>query len=51
VAMNYLNTTDDGLASSPFNQLTVSNVANSTFDTRVRGMVALLLSLQRFNEQ
>src|SRR4051812_47368742 len=51
VAMNYLNTSDDGLSSSPFNQLSVSNVANSTYDTRVRGMVAMLLSLQRFNEQ
>ena len=51
VAMNFLNTNDAGTAPSLFNGLTPSNVANQPYDTRVRGMVALLLSLQRFNEQ
>ncbi len=50
-AMNYLNTDDSGANSSPFNLLTPSNVANNIYDTRVRGMVAMLMSLQRFNEQ
>jgi len=50
LAVDFLNTGDDG-APSAFNLLTPSNVANQPYDTRVRGMVALLLSLQRFNEQ
>lgn len=50
LAVEFLNTGDDG-APSLFNLLTPSNVANQPYDTRVRGMVALLLSLQRFNEQ
>ncbi len=51
IAMNYLNTDDTGANSSPFNLLTPSNVANNIYDTRVRGMVAMLMTLQRFNEQ
>jgi uncharacterized protein (DUF1800 family) len=50
LAVEFLNTGDTG-APSAFNLLTPSNVANQPYDTRVRGMVALLLSLQRFNEQ
>ena len=50
LAVEFLNTDDTG-APSAFNLLTPSNVANQPYDTRVRGMVALLLSLQRFNEQ
>lgn len=51
VAMNFLNTDDAGTGSSPFASLTPSAVAGSAYDTRVRGMVALLMSLQRFHEQ
>ena len=50
LAVEFLNTSDTG-SPSPFNLLTPSNVANQPYDTRVRGMAALLLSLQRFNEQ
>jgi uncharacterized protein (DUF1800 family) len=51
--INYLN---DGSADNPptttgFGGLTVSGTAGSTYDTRVRGMVGLLLALQRFQEQ
>jgi len=51
ITMSYLNTDDAGVNSSPFNLLTPSNVANNIYDTRVRGMVAMLMTLQRFNEQ
>jgi len=51
VAVNFLNTDDTGSGSSPFVGLTPSNVAGQPFDTRVRGMVAMLMSLQRFHEQ
>lgn len=49
-AVNFLNTSDTG-TSSPFASLTVSSTANSTYDNRVRGMVAVLMSMQRFHEQ
>jgi len=42
-AINYLNTADDGTTPSPFNI--------DTHDGRVRGMVALLMCLPRFQEQ
>ena len=46
-AINFLNTSDDGASSSPFSSLT-----NATqYDTRVRAMVAMLMTLQRFQEQ
>jgi uncharacterized protein (DUF1800 family) len=45
-AINFLNTGDDGVTSSPFSSLTSDNA-----DTRVRGMVSMLMSFQRFNEQ
>ena len=48
VAIDYLNTADDGVASSSFNNLTVGS---GSYDTRIRGMVGMLLSLQRFQEQ
>ena len=51
VAVNFLDTDDAGTSSSPFSALTPSNVAGNTYDTRVRGMVAVLMSLQRFQEQ
>jgi hypothetical protein len=51
VALNFLNTTDDGTTPSAFSALTPSNTPNSPYDTRVRGMIAILMSLQRFQEQ
>jgi len=49
-AMDYLNTSDNGTAPSPFNRL--STIGNpSPYDIRVRGLVALLLSSPRFQEQ
>jgi uncharacterized protein (DUF1800 family) len=50
LAVNFLNTANDG-TSSPFNVLPVSNTAGSPYDTRVRGMVGMLMTLQRFHEQ
>ncbi len=50
-AMNFLNTADDGVTASLFSGLTVSATAGSTYDTRVRGMVAMLMTFQRFQEQ
>ncbi|MEY2409130.1 MAG: hypothetical protein QOF48_1800 [Verrucomicrobiota bacterium] len=47
-AVNFLNTGDDGLTSSVFTGL--SNTG-TTYDTRVRGMVAMLMTFQRFEEQ
>jgi len=51
IAMQFLNTDDAGTGSSPFANLTPSNAAGNIYDTRVRGMVAMLMSLQRFHEQ
>ena len=47
-AVTFLNTDDAGTASSPF-----SGLGNTTtpYDTRVRGMVSLLMTTQRFQEQ
>lgn len=47
-AVNFLNTADDGVTSSPFNGLGNTTTA---YNTRVRGMVAMLMTLQRFQEQ
>ncbi|MBI3878223.1 MAG: DUF1800 family protein, partial [Verrucomicrobia bacterium] len=49
-AINYLNTDDTGAASA-FSALTVSAAANSTYDNRVRGVIAMLMATQRFQEQ
>jgi uncharacterized protein (DUF1800 family) len=49
-AVNYLNTNDTN-APSAFSSLTPSSAAGNIYDTRVRGMVSLLLSSQRFHEQ
>jgi uncharacterized protein (DUF1800 family) len=51
LAIQYLNTADDGVTASSFSSLTPSGAAGSAYDTRVRGMVAAVLSQQRFNEQ
>lgn len=47
-AINFLNTSDNGQAASNF-----SSLGNTTtnYDTRVRGMVAMLMGLARFQEQ
>ena len=47
-AIQFLNTTDNGLVASAFSAL-----GNTTapYDTRVRGMVSYLMTLQRFHEQ
>src|SRR5207244_13117789 len=51
IAMSFLNTGDNGTTASPFSALTPSNVAGTTYDTRIRGLAAMLLTLQRFQEQ
>ncbi len=50
-AINFLNTADDGAASSPFSALSPSATAGNAYDTRVRGMAAMLMTMQRFQEQ
>jgi len=48
-AINFLNSDDSGVpGSSPFENL---NHTSNEYDSRVRGMTALLLSLPRFHEQ
>ena len=50
LAVNFLNTSDNETASA-FSSLTPSGTPASTYDTRVRGMVSLLMTLPRFQEQ
>jgi hypothetical protein len=51
-AINFLNTADDGVTASPFSALAVgTTTGNNTYDTRVRGLVAMLMTMQRFQEQ
>ncbi|MDB6026778.1 MAG: hypothetical protein JWM68_3001, partial [Verrucomicrobiales bacterium] len=45
-AIKFLNTADDNVTSSPFVSTT-----STTYQNRVRGMVAMLMTLQRFHEQ
>jgi uncharacterized protein (DUF1800 family) len=47
-AIAFLDTGDDGVTPSPF--LSLSNTSG-TYDLRVRGMVAMLMTFQRFQEQ
>jgi hypothetical protein len=47
-AVNFLNTADNGISASPFASLSQTS---ANYDTRVRGMVAMLLTFQRFQEQ
>ena len=47
-AMNFLNTADNGTTPSLFSGLVDTDV---TYNTRVRGMVAMLMTLHRFQEQ
>ena len=48
IAISFLNTADDGVTASPF-----SGLANTStgYDTRVRGMVSMLMTSPRFQEQ
>jgi uncharacterized protein (DUF1800 family) len=48
LAVDFLNTTDNGTTSSPFAAL---GTTTATYDTRVRGLVAMLMTQQRFQEQ
>jgi uncharacterized protein (DUF1800 family) len=50
LAINFLNTDETGSA-SPLNTLTVSSNFGMPYDTRVRGMVAMLMTMPRFQEQ
>lgn len=47
-AVNFLNTNDTGTGSSTFSTLGNSS---ANYDTRVRGMVAMLMAMTRFQEQ
>jgi hypothetical protein len=47
-AINFLNTADNGTTPSPFN--TLGNTTTN-YDTRLRGMVAMLMTFPRFQEQ
>jgi uncharacterized protein (DUF1800 family) len=47
-AINYLNTADNGTTPSLFSSL---GNTSTTYDTRVRGMVSMLMTFQRFQEQ
>ena len=48
ISVNFLNTSDNGRNPSPFAALTPGS---TEYDLRVRGLVALLLTTQRFQEQ
>ena len=45
--INFLNTADDGIAASPFS----TGLSSTIYDTRVRGLVSMLMTLPRFQEQ
>jgi hypothetical protein len=49
-AINFLNSDDAG-ASSASTQFTAQSNTGTTYDTRVRGMVAMLMTFPRFQEQ
>jgi hypothetical protein len=48
LAINFLNTNDNGVGQSLFSGL---NNTQAAYDTRVRAMVAMLMTLPRFQEQ
>lgn len=48
MAVQYLDTAEDGTTASPWSQLIPGS---TTYDQRVRGLVGLLMSTQRFQEQ
>jgi len=49
-AVNFLNTDDDSNP-SPFSSLPVSTAYAGPYDFRIRGMVGMLMTMQRFQEQ
>ncbi|MBU6402746.1 MAG: hypothetical protein KGS61_20695, partial [Verrucomicrobia bacterium] len=49
-AINFLNTANDGVTPSPFSTLSMTGNP-SPYETRLRGMVAMLMTSQRFQEQ
>ena len=48
LAIDFLNTNDNGVGQSLFTSL---GNASAAYDTRVRAMVAMLMTLPRFQEQ
>ena len=48
MAVKFLDTADDGVTPSPFSAL---NPASTDYDNRLRGMVAALMTTQRYQEQ
>ena len=48
MAVKFLDTADDGVTASPFSAL---NPASTDYDNRLRGMVAALMTTQRYQEQ
>lgn len=50
-AVWYLNTANNGTTASAFNTLDPNGAANAPYDQRVRGMVAMLMTFPRFQEQ
>jgi hypothetical protein len=50
LAVTFLNTANDGVTSSPLNVLSMTGTP-SPYDTRIRGVAGMLLTLQRFHEQ
>jgi hypothetical protein len=49
-AIDFLNSNDSGITSAS-TQFNILSNTTTTYDTRVRGMVALLMTFKRFNEQ
>jgi uncharacterized protein (DUF1800 family) len=49
-AISFLNTANDGVTPSPFSSLAMTGNP-SPYETRLRGMVATLMTFQRFQEQ
>ena len=50
-AVWYLNTANNGTTASAFSTLDPNGAANGPYDQRVRGMVAMLMTFPRFQEQ
>jgi uncharacterized protein (DUF1800 family) len=50
-AINFLNSNDAGVISPPGTLFSGLSNTGATYDTRVRGMVSMLMTLQRFQEQ
>jgi hypothetical protein len=50
-AVDFLNTADNGMTPSPFAGLTSTASLWDTYALRVRGMVSMIMTSQRFHEQ